>query len=91
MQYLPHTQVNLDDAPKLLKIPKSECPGVWIRLPRHNWPKSWEKIEDPVVPPERNLHGHPLAELLWERQFEQALLELGWKKLPNWGMYVRSS
>ena len=73
------------------KIPKSECPGVWIRLPRHNWPKSWEKIEDPVVPPERNLHGHPLAELLWERQFEQALLELGWKKLPNWGMYVRSS
>ena len=22
------------------KIPKSECPDIWIRLPRHKWPKS---------------------------------------------------
>ena len=29
------TQVKLEDAPRLLKIPKSECPDVWIRLPRH--------------------------------------------------------
>ena len=27
--------------PKLLKIPKSECPDIRIRLPRHKWPKSW--------------------------------------------------
>ena len=33
-------QVKLEDAPRLLKIPKSECPDVWIRLPRHKWPKS---------------------------------------------------
>ena len=33
-----HTQVKLEDAPKLLKIPKSECPDVWIRRPRHKWP-----------------------------------------------------
>ena len=52
----------LEDAPKLLKIPKSECPDVWIRLPRHKWPKSWEKIEDPVVPLERKMYGHPSAE-----------------------------
>ena len=25
-----------------------------IRLPRHEWPKSWANIEDPVVPLERN-------------------------------------
>ena len=42
------TQVNLDDAPRLLKIPKSECPDVRIHLPRHKWPKSWSSIEDPV-------------------------------------------
>ena len=42
------------------------------------------KIEDPVVPLERNLYGHPPAGLLWERQFEEALLELGWEKIPNW-------
>ena len=35
-----------------------------------------------VVPLERNLYGHPLAGLLWERQFEQAL-ELGWGEIPN--------
>ena len=28
--------------------------------------------------------GRPLAGLLWERQFEEAVLELGWKKIPNW-------
>ena len=27
-------------------------------------------MEDPVVPLERNLYGHPLAGLLCERQFE---------------------
>ena len=31
-------QVKMEDAPKLLKIPKSECPDIWIRLPRHQWP-----------------------------------------------------
>ena len=34
-------------------------------------------MEDPVVPLERNLYGHPLAGLLWERQFEKILLQIG--------------
>ena len=29
------SQVKMEDAHKLLKIPKSECPEIWIRLPRH--------------------------------------------------------
>ena len=41
-------------------------------------------MEDPVVPLERNLYGHPLARLLWERQFEKVLLKHGWEKIPNW-------
>ena len=44
-----HTQVKMEDAHKLLKIPKSECPDIWIRLPRHKWPKSLSSVEDPVV------------------------------------------
>ena len=60
------TQVKMEDAHKLLKIPKSECPDIWIRLPRHKWPKSWSSMEDPVVPLERNLYGHLLAGLLGE-------------------------
>ena len=79
-----YTQVKMEDAHKLLKIPKSECPDIWIRLPRHKWPKSWSSIEDPVVPLERNLYGHPLAGVLWERQFEEILFKHGWEKIPNW-------
>ena len=78
------TQVKMEDAPKLLKIPKSECPDIWIRLPRHKWPKSWSSMEDPVVPLDRNLYGHPLTGLLWERQFETILLKYGWEKVSNW-------
>ena len=69
---------------KLLIIPKSECPDIWIRLLRHKWPKSWSSKEDPVVLFERNLYGHPLEELLWERQFEKILLKHGWDKIPDW-------
>ena len=79
-----YTQVKMEDAHKLFKIPKSECPDIWIRLPRHKWPKSWSSMEDPGVPLERNLYGHPLAGLLWERQFEKILLQHGWEKVSKW-------
>ena len=29
-----YTHVRLEDAPRLLKIPKSECPDLWTRLSR---------------------------------------------------------
>ena len=79
-----YTQVKIQDAPTLLKIPKSECPDTRIRPARHKWPKSWSSMEDPVVPLERNLYGHPLAGLLWERQLEKILLQHGWEKVSNW-------
>ena len=78
-----YTGVKMEDAPKLLKLPKSECPDIWIRLPKHTWPESRSSLEDLVVPLERNLYGHPLAELLWEL-FEKVLLEHGWEKVPHW-------
>ena len=49
-----------------------------------NGQNHWSSMEDPVVPLERNLYGHPLAGLLWERQFEKILLKHGWEKIPNW-------
>ena len=69
------SQVKMEDAHKLLKIPKSECPDIWIRLPRLRWPKSRSSVEDPVVPLERNLYGRPLAGLVWERQFGENPIE----------------
>ena len=41
--------LKMEDVPRLLRIPKSECADMWIRLPRHKWPKSSADIEDPVV------------------------------------------
>ena len=79
-----YTQVKMEGAHKLLKIPKSECPDIWIRLPKHRRLQSWSSMEDPVVPLERNLYGHPLAGLLWDRQLEKVLLENGWEEVPNW-------
>ena len=79
-----YTQVKMEDAPTLLKIPRPECTDIWIRVPKHKWPTSWSSMEDPVVPLERNLYGPPFAGLLWERQFEKVLLNNGWEKVPNW-------
>ena len=35
------------------------------------------------MPLERNLCGHPLAGLLWDREFETILLQHGWEKVSN--------
>ena len=83
-----NTQVKMEDAPTLLKIPKSECQIFGYVYQSTKWTKSWSSMEDPVVPLERNLYGHPLAGLLWERQFEKVLLKYVWEKLPNWECLV---
>ena len=53
-----------------------------------NHGQAWKIL---CVPLERNLYGHPSAGLPWEKQFEEALLELGWEKNSELGMSVRSS
>ena len=53
-------QVKIEDAPTLLKIQNRSVQAFGF---------AWSSMEDPVVPLERNLYGHPLAGLLWERQF----------------------
>ena len=78
----------MEDAPRLFRIAKSECPDLWIRLPRHKWPNIWSNIDVPVVPLERTLNGHPLAGLLCGRPFEEVLLELGWRKSTDLGMSI---
>ena len=60
-----YTQVKMEDAHKLFlkKFQNRSVQTIWIGLPRHEWPKSWSTMEDPVVPLERNLYGHPI---LWQ-------------------------
>ena len=81
------TQVEMEDAPKSLKIPKSECPFFWIRLPRHKWPKPWSSMEDPVVPLEQNLYGHLLAGLLWKGNLIKSCCNTVGRRFPIGNAY----
>ena len=72
-----YTQVSLKEAHVLLGLPKAKSPDTWISLPKSRRPAQWETVEDPVCPLERNLYGHPLAGLLWERHMEKTLFKLG--------------
>ena len=78
-----YTQVNMENAPSFFE--NSE-----VRMSRHldtstetQMAKSWSSTEDPVVLLEQNLYCHPLAGLLWKRQFEKIPLKHGWEKIPN--------
>ena len=62
-----------------------------IRLPRHNWPKSWANIEDPVVPLERNLYGHPLAGIAMGKTIRRSFVGAWMGESTELGMPVRSS
>ena len=73
-----NTQLLLSEAAELLGI--DVIPDTWISLPRMHRPASWDHIEDPVCPLLRNLRGHPLAGLLWEKCSQQQIFVLrGWK------------
>ena len=47
-------------------------------------------MEDPVVPLERNLYGHPSAGLFWERQFEKNSIEVRLGESFQLGMLIRT-
>ena len=74
----------MEDAPTLLKLPKSDFPDFWIRLPRHKWPKTWQSIQELVVPRERNVYGHRFVGLVWERQFEKVWIANALEKALVW-------
>ena len=78
-----YTQVELKDAPELLHLSEEDCPKIWIRLPKARRLQQWDSIDDPVLPVERNLCGHPLAGLLWERNVENVLFEEGWESVDG--------
>ena len=83
-----YTQAKMEDAPNNLKIPKSECPDIWIRLPRHKWPKSWSSMEDPVVLSAWR-ESVRIDVILWQDCYgkgnlRKSFLKYGWEKVYNW-------
>ena len=60
---------------------EERCPIIQINLPKSRRPKRWDSIQEQLVPPERNLYGHLLANLLWQRKLEKNLIEENWEKV----------
>ena len=83
-----YIEVKMEDAPSF----QSEGVQIFGFVYRNTkWPKSWSSMEDPVVPLERNLYGHPLASFLWERPFEEVLVGTWMGKSTELGMSVYST
>ena len=53
-----HTQVEMTQAPGLLRLSKEACPQIRSRILPRQRPNSWNNIEDTVVPFEWNVYGH---------------------------------
>ena len=80
-----YTQVKMEDAHKLLKIPKSECPDIWIRPPRHTRGQN----HGPVWKIQSFLSKGIWTLILWQdycgdKQFEKVLLKYGRERVSNW-------
>ena len=65
----------------------------WVELPQERWPNSWFKDGDrrkeplyirPVVRLLRNLYGHPLAGLWWEKHCDAKIVKCGFEKVQGW-------
>ena len=52
----------------------------YVRIPKHQWPASWEGMHDPVVPLELALYGHPESGVYWERKPIQSIRKEGSKE-----------
>ena len=78
-----YTQVKMTEPRRLSRFPTEECPEIWIRVPPRQRHWTVGTTDDPVVLLERNLHGHPLAGLLWERKVEEVLFQNGWEEVTT--------
>ena len=76
-----YTQVKMEEVPKIIE--NSQI-GMSRHLDSSTTTQVAKIMENPIVPLERNLNGHLLARLLWEKLFEKILLQHGWEKIPNW-------
>ncbi len=66
-------------------------PKTWNTIPREYWPPDWHgKYTEPLVLLKRNLYGHLLAGLFWQRHCQSALFIFGWEQVEGWEcLYTR--
>ena len=73
-----YTQVKMEDVIENSEVRMSRCLNTSTKVQRAKIMVQYGRPNR--SPLERNLYGHPLARLLWERQFEKVLLKHGWQK-----------
>ena len=52
----------------------------WVVLPKEYWPPHFHDIEDPVVPLDYSLYGHPDAGTFWEDKSHSKILSEGFER-----------
>lgn len=58
---------------------------IWIDIEESQWPAEWHgKYKRPVVRLVRNLYGHPLAGLWWEKHADTRIRQCGFQKVNGW-------
>ena len=79
-----HTQVELKNVSKFLG---KGCQFIdaWVTLPRYLVPDEFQHLEFPVCPLCRNLYGHKLAGLLWQKFAEDIIInKLKFECVQEW-------
>ena len=91
-----YPQLLMSEAAELLGV--DVIPETWVSLPTNHRPSKhfhpelmelWKGIKDPVCPMLRNLYGHPLAGLLWEKGSQKRIMSCGFERVKGWeSLYV---
>jgi hypothetical protein len=69
----------VSDAPQAYTQEKLRGTETWVVLPTQYWPDHFHNIEDPVVPRDYSLYGHPDAGTFWEDKSHSKILSVGFK------------
>ncbi len=90
-----YTQVKIDEDLTYLLEKGAKFVDAWVSIPRNRWPEAWKEDkahwDDPVVRVRRNIYGHKLAALLWQKYAEWIITtKCGFEKLVDWEcLYVK--
>ena len=78
---MPEHNVQQADAEQAYTQAEIEGTPAWVRLPRDQWPKTWEGMADPVCPLKLALYGHTDSGGHWEAHCGKHLRSVGYSEI----------
>ena len=70
----------VSDAPQAYTQSRLRGSETWVVLPKEYWPDHFWEIDDPVVPLDYSLYGHPDAGTFWEDKSHAKILSTGFER-----------